>query len=296
MVLEAFGDRVPNLSLREKANKLLGVSSPRTGTRIEDLARIAAEHGLDVVGPDVVIGPKKDQRSYRRWTLDEARAEIRKGHPVLVQVWLPALPNQRANPVPTDHYIVLTGLAGSSFIYNDPADSHSVGYQQRMTEEQLKKAWSYSGAPYAAFSAAPGRTGKSLLPPPPEPALMADPGPASEPGPVPAAEQPPVVARPGEAEQPPVVALPAEVPNPKDQDSLLYTVGALPGYSPAPEPAAALAEPVAEAVAEARTPVAGRLPALPLTAGLVGAMALGAVLYTPRPRPARKRARKLVKL
>jgi hypothetical protein len=40
MVLETFGQRIPTNDLRAKANKLLGISSPSTGTRIQDLAEV----------------------------------------------------------------------------------------------------------------------------------------------------------------------------------------------------------------------------------------------------------------
>ncbi len=40
MVLEAYGLDVPTTKLRQRANQLLGISDPSTGTRIQDLARI----------------------------------------------------------------------------------------------------------------------------------------------------------------------------------------------------------------------------------------------------------------
>src|SRR5512138_1687516 len=99
MVLEAFGDKVPTVDLRKRANQLLGVSSPDTGTKIEHLAQIAREHGFSATDP-------LEGKSYRRWTLDQAKAEIRAGHPVLAQVYFPLLPNQKRNPVVTDHFVV----------------------------------------------------------------------------------------------------------------------------------------------------------------------------------------------
>src|SRR5512133_973441 len=80
MALEAFGDKVPTADLRKRANQLLGVSSPDTGTKIEHLAKIAEEQGFAVSGP-------MDGKKYRRWTVDQARAELRAGNPVLVQVY-----------------------------------------------------------------------------------------------------------------------------------------------------------------------------------------------------------------
>ncbi len=196
MALEAFGDKVSTVSLRQRANQLLGVSSPDTGTKVEHLAKIAQEHGFSVVGPI-------DGKGYRKWTVEQARAEVRGGHPVIAQVYFPLLPNQRQNPVVTDHFIVLVGTDGTDFIYNDPADTKAPGYRQRMTEAQLTKAWGWSGAPFAAFSVGPGATGKSLLPTPvPTPTPAAEPTVAataepqikstSTPTPMPTAEPKPI--------------------------------------------------------------------------------------------------------
>lgn len=212
MVLEAFGDRVPVVDLRKRANALLGVSSPDTGTKIEHLAKIAEEHGLIVAGP-------MDGKNYRRWTVEQVRAEVRAGHPVVVQVYFPMLPNQRKNPVDTDHFVVLVGTDGTDFIFNDPADTKLSGYHQRMTEAELTKAWSWSGAPYAAFSAAPGGAGRSLLPTPvptPAPAPAPADGPA---GLAPAQPQATAAPTPTAVPAAPVPAPPVQAaqPNPSRQ-------------------------------------------------------------------------------
>ena len=40
-----------------------------------------------------------------------------------------------------DHYIVLTGLAGDDFVYNDAAYSTEYGYNLLISPAQLERAW-----------------------------------------------------------------------------------------------------------------------------------------------------------
>ena len=160
MVLEAYGDDVSTKTLRDRANQLLGIANPDTGTRIQDLARVVAERGLSTFGP-------YDGRSFRRWSLDDVRREVRAGRPVIPEVYYPLLPNHRQNPVDTDHYVVVVGLSGDDFIFNDPADRYEPGYHVRMTAEDFARAWGASRFPFAAFSVGPGASGRSLLTPTP---------------------------------------------------------------------------------------------------------------------------------
>lgn len=162
MVLEAYGQKVPTKRLRDRANQLLGIADPDTGTRIEDLARVVKENGLTITGP--YAGDR-----FRRWTLEDVRAEVRAGRPVVAQVYYPLLPNHRANPIDTDHYVVVLGLSGGDFIFNDSADLKEPGFRQRMTAQQFTRAWGASDSPFAAFSVGPDKEGRSLLPPTPAP-------------------------------------------------------------------------------------------------------------------------------
>lgn len=172
MVLEAFDVAAPTRELRSRANQLLGISDPSTGTRIQDLARVVQEKGLVTFGPYAEGG----RPQFRRWTLDDVRREIRNGYPVVPQVYYPLLPNHRKNPVITDHYVVIVGIQGEGFVFNDPADRHEPGYRRSMTSGELTQAWRASSLPYGAFSVRPGATHPSLLP-----------GPTATPTPVPAA-------------------------------------------------------------------------------------------------------------
>lgn len=157
MVLEAYDLKVPTNKLRNRANQLLGIADPNTGTRVQDLARIVQEHGLSVTGPF-------DGNRFKRWTLEEVRTELQAGRPMVIQVYYPLLPNHRKNPIATDHYVVLVGLAGDGFVFNDSADRGSPGFRQKMTAEELTKAWKASQYPFAGFSVGSGSQGQPLLP------------------------------------------------------------------------------------------------------------------------------------
>ena len=157
MVLEAYGVKVPNGALRNRANQLLGIADPNTGTRVQDLARIVQEHGLSVTGPF-------EGNRFKRWTLEEVRAELESGRPLVIQVYYPLLPNHRKNPIATDHYVLLVGLSGDGFIFNDSADRDNPGFRQKITADELTKAWRASQYPFAGFSVGSGNKGQPLLP------------------------------------------------------------------------------------------------------------------------------------
>jgi hypothetical protein len=161
MVLESFGLNVSTSKLRNRANQLLGIADPNSGTRVQDLARIVQEHGLSVKRPF-------EGGRVKRWTLEEVRTELQFGRPMVIQVYYPLLPNHRKNPIATDHYIVLVGLSGDEFIFNDSADRDSPGFQQKITAEELTNAWKASQFPFAGFSVGSGGQGQPLLPPAPE--------------------------------------------------------------------------------------------------------------------------------
>ena len=149
MVLESFGIDVPTQELRDRANQLLGVANPETGTRLQDLARIAREYGLST------NGPYGSGEYIRQWSLDEVREEVQQGRPVIAEVRLDLLPNQPYIPIAIDHYIVIVGLSGDDFLFNDPAMRGRAGYLQPMTAEQFRVSWGSSIFPFAAFSTGP---------------------------------------------------------------------------------------------------------------------------------------------
>ena len=166
MVMSAFGVGTLSMDVRRRADELLGFADPEQGTRLQDLARVATEHGLVVTGP--YEGTLGRPRAFRRWTLDEARAEVLASRPLMIEVYYPLLPNHYANPVDTDHYIVLVGLDGDDFIFNDSANKPEPGYRVRISPADLTRAWANSDFPFAGFSVGPGQGARQLQPRPPE--------------------------------------------------------------------------------------------------------------------------------
>ena len=148
MVLESFGIRVAQPDLRRQ---ILGLQPNENcddcGTYIQNLAEVISRHGLKVHRLR-----DADPEAFHRWTIDEVRAELRAGHPVIPQVFYRGLPPRASSGYWGDHYIVLTGLLGDSFVYNDPIDAEGPGYARVISAEALEKAMGGSDYPFAAFS------------------------------------------------------------------------------------------------------------------------------------------------
>ncbi len=87
-----------------------------------------------------------------QWTMDEIRAQLRLGRVVIPQVWWRGLPGREDHNYWGDHFIVITGMVGDSFLYNDPVDRDGVGYDRVITPEALATAMNESVAPGAAFA------------------------------------------------------------------------------------------------------------------------------------------------
>lgn len=148
MVLEWFGFPVAPPDLRREVLALQpGEDCDDCGVYIQNLAEVIGRRGLRVIGlwdapPD----------AFHRWTLDEIRAELQAGHPVIPQVYYRALPGRADAPYYGDHYIVLTGMLGDRFTYNDPIDSDGPGFSRLIEAGQLERAMGRSQEPFAAFA------------------------------------------------------------------------------------------------------------------------------------------------
>jgi len=142
MALEAFGIAVPSRQLRADALNAQRMWGNGTGTLITALASVVRQHGLSTIGleGDGVI---------RRWPLDEIRAHIQAGHPVIVQVRYRSLPGRGAVRFFGDHYILVTGVVGDSFLYNDPIDIDGIGWDRIMSGDRLRTAMDASDRRYA---------------------------------------------------------------------------------------------------------------------------------------------------
>lgn len=149
MIFDSFGIAVPTATLRERAHRFQGTSGPDTGFLLEVLQKVVESQGLE--GQDLM-----DKGRYRRWTLDDVRRHLRAGHPVIPQLRYRLMPGREWAGVNYDHYLVLTGVDGDDFLFNDPIPWSGKG-EGRITAAQLLRAWANSDAPMAALAVADPR-------------------------------------------------------------------------------------------------------------------------------------------
>jgi hypothetical protein len=146
MAIESFGIYVPTAQARVIANRAMGAYDPFGGTTLESLRAVAEAYGLQ--GLNLF-----ENGRYRRWTLDDVRAHLRAGHPVIPQLRYRMMPGREWIWVGYDHYVVITGMTGDDFIINDPIGVNGHG-ERVLSSQQLWRAWSSSDFPGAAVAIA----------------------------------------------------------------------------------------------------------------------------------------------
>jgi uncharacterized protein YvpB len=123
------------------------------GSFIWALARVAQGAGVQTHGLY-----EADGSALHHWSLDEIRTSLHQGHPVIVQVVYRGLPGREDSGYYGDHYIVITGLMGQNFLYNDPIGGSSAhespGWDRIIAPGELDRAMRASDTSYAytAFS------------------------------------------------------------------------------------------------------------------------------------------------
>jgi hypothetical protein len=148
MVLEGFGFQITPATLRKEVLSLQpGEDCDDCGVYIQNLAEVVARRGLQISNLR-----DADPETFHRWTLDEIRAELRAGRPVVPQVYYRKLPGRATSAYYGDHFVVLTGLLDDRIVFNDPIDIEGPGYSRLITPEALDQAMANSDYPYAAFS------------------------------------------------------------------------------------------------------------------------------------------------
>ena len=147
MILSHYGRYVPTTDARSVAEKLQGTPYPDVGFAIEFLAGAVEQFGLEVQG-------LQNGKDLKAWSLDDVRNHLRLGHPVVPQLRFRLMPGRDGSEYSEDHYVVLTGVIGDDFIYNDPVDSDGPGYGRLMSAGTFKEAWGGSYFPFAAFAVA----------------------------------------------------------------------------------------------------------------------------------------------
>jgi Peptidase_C39 like family len=158
MVLEAAGRNIEPSTLRDQV--LDAEDFPRwddeAGSYIWALARVAEANGIHTYG----LYEDQSEQRFHRWTIDEIRESVSQGRPVVVQVVYRGLPKRQDSPYTGDHYIVVTGLLGDQFLYNDPIGGpiEGPGWDRVMSPAQLQRAMNASDTAYTHTAFAVGRS------------------------------------------------------------------------------------------------------------------------------------------
>jgi LysM repeat protein len=151
MALDAFGVSMPARQLRAEALDAQHMYGNGVGTLITALAQVVSQHGLAAIDLRDEVG------ALRRWSLDDIRAHVHLGQPVIVQVRYRSLPGRGGAYYFGDHYILLTGVLGDGFLYNDPIDIDGLGWDRVISGATLRTAMNASDARYAYTAVAVGR-------------------------------------------------------------------------------------------------------------------------------------------
>ncbi len=152
MALEAFGISVPARQLRAAALDAQHMYGNGVGTLITALAQVVQQNGLSAT--DL----RDEAGQLRRWGLDDIRAHIQRGQPVIVQVRYRSLPGRGGAYYFGDHYILVTGEVGDGFLYNDPIDVDGrPGWDRTISGAALRVAMNASDQRYAYTAVAVGR-------------------------------------------------------------------------------------------------------------------------------------------
>ncbi|HEY0581710.1 MAG TPA: LysM peptidoglycan-binding domain-containing protein [Chloroflexota bacterium] len=151
MALEAFGVSVPSRQLRAAALDAQRMYGNGVGTLITALAQVVQQNGLSA------MDLRDETGNIRKWGLDEIRAHLQAGHPVIVQVRYRSLPGRGGVYYFGDHYILVTGILGDGFLYNDPIDIDGLGWDRVISAATLRTAMNASDQRYAFSAVAVGR-------------------------------------------------------------------------------------------------------------------------------------------
>jgi hypothetical protein len=154
MVLGAHGMFQNNDDLRFLTHTYQGTVGRRGGTALQHMSTVGGDFGLVPVG-------LYDGEDFHRWTVDEIRAQVEAGSPVVPLVKYRLLPGNEGSGVRFDHYIVLHGVQGNRFLYHDPAHALADdGAARWITATQLEAAIANASIPRQAVAFAGGQFGR----------------------------------------------------------------------------------------------------------------------------------------
>jgi hypothetical protein len=156
MILEAYGLKMATSELRAYANYLQGSYGYDDGIALDHLAEIGRRANLKPIG---LYG----ERGYRRWTVDDVRASVSRGYPVIALTVYRLLPWSGGYGGNINHYVVISGLSGDDFLYNDSAFGGKGGRGLVITADELETAWARADIPRHALAFGSGDQGHGLL-------------------------------------------------------------------------------------------------------------------------------------
>ncbi len=145
MALEYFHSIVSTAELRQAAHRLQGTWGDDSGFGIEFLGRLAEQFGLR--SHDLYAGT-----GFKRWGLEDLKNHLSQGHLVVPELRFRYMPGRGKSDSWDDHYVVISGMRGDDFIYNDSVDVDGPGYGRVMSSDSLTRAWGGSDFPFAAFA------------------------------------------------------------------------------------------------------------------------------------------------
>lgn len=133
--------------LRHQMHTYQGTVGWRTGTALENVARVAEDYGVRAHGLYQPDG------AFRTWVVADVVSELRKGRPVMPLVRLYLVPGYEALGSRWGHYILLTGLAPGGLVFSDSLKTDpEAGTNGLITEAQLAAAMTNSHIPGQAVA------------------------------------------------------------------------------------------------------------------------------------------------
>ena len=151
MILAAYGMAQTNDELRFLTHTYQGTVGRRGGTGLEHMATVGSDFGLETIG-------LYQGTSYRRWSVEDIRAQVQAGNVVIPLIKYRLLPGNENSGVRFDHYVVIHGLDGDRFLYHDPAYQDAERGEARwITTAQLDAAIAQTSIPRQAVAFARGR-------------------------------------------------------------------------------------------------------------------------------------------
>jgi len=148
MVLDAHGLAGQETDdLRYRSHVYQGTVGMRTGTALQHVARVAEDFGIRT------FGLYDDVDRFHTWSLEEVRAQLRLGRPVMPLVRLYAMPGYEGIGPRWGHYVLLTGVTEDGFFYSDSLQTDPLlGSTRTVSAAQLKRAMQLAHIPGQAVA------------------------------------------------------------------------------------------------------------------------------------------------